>query len=57
MKIESIDIYHVHMPLNKPWRTAYGSDDSIESIFSKDVRPRGPRLGRKFPAGDAVLQP
>ena len=33
MKIESIDIYHVCMPLIKPWRTAYGSDDSIESIL------------------------
>ncbi len=33
MKIESIDAYHVRMPLLEPWRTAYGSDAAIESIL------------------------
>lgn len=33
MKIESIDLYHVRMPLIEPWRTSYGSDDAIESIL------------------------
>lgn len=38
MKIEAIDIFHVRMPLIEPWRTAYGSDDAIESVL---VRMRG----------------
>jgi len=33
MKIEAIDIYHVRMPLIEPWRTAYGSDDAVESVL------------------------
>lgn len=38
MKIESIDAYHVRMPLLEPWRTAYGSDEAIETIL---LRMRG----------------
>ena len=33
MKIEQIDLYHVRMPLIYPWRTAYGSDASIEAVL------------------------
>ena len=33
MTIDSIDLFHVRMPLLEPWRTAYGSDDAIESIL------------------------
>lgn len=31
--ITSIELYHVAMPLIYPWRTAYGSDDVIESVI------------------------
>ena len=31
--IDSIELYHVAMPLIYPWRTAYGSDDVIESVL------------------------
>ncbi len=33
MKIQSIEIIHIAMPLLSPWTTAYGSDDVIESIL------------------------
>jgi hypothetical protein len=35
IKIESIEIYYVQMPLIQPFSTAYGSDNTIESIFVK----------------------
>lgn len=33
MKIDKIDIYRVSMPLVYPFRTAYGNDDTIESVL------------------------
>jgi len=33
MRIDSIDIYRVDMPLIYPFRTAFGDDDSIESML------------------------
>src|ERR1700722_16250868 len=33
MKIDSIGIYRVAMPLVNPWRTAYGDDYVIESVL------------------------
>jgi O-succinylbenzoate synthase len=35
MKINSIDVYRVDMPLKSPWITAYGADYSIETILVK----------------------
>jgi len=33
MRIESIELYHVRMPLVSPWRTAYGEDAAAESVL------------------------
>jgi O-succinylbenzoate synthase len=33
MRIDSIEIYHVAMPLIYPWRTAYGEDAAVESVL------------------------
>ena len=33
MRIETIDIYHVALPLITPWRTAYGDDTAVESVL------------------------
>jgi o-succinylbenzoate synthase len=33
MRIDAIELYHVAMPLIYPFRTAYGSDDCIESVL------------------------
>jgi o-succinylbenzoate synthase len=32
MRIDSVDLYHVAMPLIQPWRTAYGDDHVAESV-------------------------
>ena len=33
LKIDKIQLFHVTMPLIYPWRTAYGSDEVIESVL------------------------
>lgn len=33
MRIDTVDLYHVAMPLITPWRTAYGEDAVIESVL------------------------
>ncbi|HEX4131746.1 MAG TPA: o-succinylbenzoate synthase [Pirellulales bacterium] len=33
MRIDSIELFHVAMPLISPWRTAYGDDATIESVL------------------------
>jgi O-succinylbenzoate synthase len=33
MQIDSIELFHVAMPLIYPWRTAYGEDAAIESVL------------------------
>ena len=43
MKIDSIELFHVAMPLKSPWRTAYGEDDAIESVLVKMCS--GPHTG------------
>lgn len=35
MKIDSIELFHVQMPLLYPWRTAYGEDAAIESVLAR----------------------
>ena len=35
MHIDSIEIFHVAMPLLYPWRTAYGEDAAIESVLTR----------------------
>ncbi|HUT94433.1 MAG TPA: o-succinylbenzoate synthase [Thermoguttaceae bacterium] len=33
MRFDSIELYHVAMPLLYPWRTAYGEDAAVESVL------------------------
>ena len=37
MQIDAVEIYHVAMPLVYPFRTAFGNDDTIESVLVKLV--------------------
>jgi len=37
MRIDSVELYHVRMPLIYPWRTAYGEDPDIHSVLVKMV--------------------
>ena len=43
MKIDSIELFHVAMPLVVPWRTAYGEDAAIESVLVRMAS--GPHVG------------
>ena len=47
MQIDSIELFHVSMPLISPWRTAYGEDATVESVL---VRMRS---GEHFGWGEA----
>ncbi|MBM4435919.1 MAG: o-succinylbenzoate synthase [Actinobacteria bacterium] len=33
MRIDRLDVYHVRMPLNYPWRTGHGEDPDIHSVL------------------------
>jgi O-succinylbenzoate synthase len=33
MRVDCIELFHVRMPLLRPWRTAYGEDAAIESVL------------------------
>ena len=35
MKIDRIELHHVAMPLIAPWRTAYGEDTAVHSLFCR----------------------
>ena len=37
MRIDQIDVYYVELPLIYPWRTAYGEDDTIDSVMVRLV--------------------
>ena len=37
VKIDSLEIFHVEMPLIYPWRTAYGVDYEIHSVLVKAI--------------------
>jgi O-succinylbenzoate synthase len=37
VRIDSIEVYHIALPLIYPWRTAYGEDPAIHSILVKMV--------------------
>ncbi len=35
MDIDSIELFHVAMPLIYPWRTAYGEDAAVHSVLCR----------------------
>jgi o-succinylbenzoate synthase len=43
MRIDSIDLYHVALPLVSPWRTASGEDATIETVLAR--MQSGPHVG------------
>ena len=47
MKIERIEIYRVDMPLVYPFRTAFGNNETIESVLVRLVADGVPRWGGK----------
>ena len=37
MKIDAIEVYYVTLPLEYPWRTAFGEDDVVHSVLVKAI--------------------
>ena len=37
MRIQSVEVYHVAMPLIYPFRTAFSDEDCIESVLVRMV--------------------
>ena len=35
MRIDRLEVYYIPLPLIYPWRTAYGSDDEIDSVLEE----------------------
>lgn len=56
-KIDRIELFHVAMPLIYPWRTAYGSDDVIESVFVRMWAGSDFGWGETTPLGSPAYSP
>jgi len=57
MKIERIEVYHVRMPLLRPWRAGHGDEAAIESIFVKLVSGRLYGWGESSPLATPTYSP
>jgi o-succinylbenzoate synthase len=57
MQLERIDVWHVALPLRTPWRTAYGSDPSINSIIVRIISDKGTGWGEATPFAAPTYSP
>jgi O-succinylbenzoate synthase len=57
MKIDSMDVYYVALPLIYPWRTAYGEDDAIHSVLVKMVSGNHAGWGETTPLRAPTYSP
>ena len=56
-KIDTIELYRARMGLISPWRTAYGSDDVIETVFVRMVAGGLTGWGETTPLGAPHYSP
>ena len=57
MKIDSIEVYYVALPLLYPWRTAYGEDPDIHSVLVKMVSGEFAGWGETAPLRGPTYSP
>ena len=57
MRIDSIELYYVEMPLKYPWRTAYGEDWEIHSVLVKAVSGDHEGWGETTPFFEPTYSP
>ena len=58
MKIDSVTLYKLNMPLRQPWTTAYGSDDVIRTVVVKVITSDGMiGWGESSPLADPTYSP
>jgi o-succinylbenzoate synthase len=54
MRISRIELYRVAMPLIYPFRTAFGNDETIESVLVR-LSATTPTAGARLPLGETPL--
>lgn len=57
MKIDRIELYHVALPLRAPWRTAYGSDATVETVLCRMVSGDAEAWGEASPLAAPTYSP
>lgn len=57
MKIDSITLYKLDMPLRQPWTTAYGSDDTIRTMLVRICSGDYEGWGESSPLGGPTYSP
>ncbi|MBJ44984.1 MAG: o-succinylbenzoate synthase [Planctomycetaceae bacterium] len=57
MKIDRIEVYHVAMPLLKPWRTSYGEDADIHSVIVRMISGDAEGWGEASPFAAPCYSP
>ena len=57
MKIDSITLYKLDMPLRQPWTTAYGSDDTIRTMLVRITSGDYEGWGESSPLGGPTYSP
>lgn len=57
MRIDSIEVYYVGLPLIYPWRTAYGEDPAIHSVLVKVVSGKYVGWGETTPLRAPTYSP
>lgn len=57
MRIDSIELFHVRMPLISPWRTAYGEDADVESVLVKMTSGSHAAWGESSPLAAPCYSP
>lgn len=57
MRIDRIELYHVAMPLLRPWRTAYGDDFTVESVLCRMVSGDLEAWGESCPLASPTYSP
>ena len=57
MRIDQIDVYYVELPLIYPWRTAYGEDDTIDSVMVRLVSGQHVGWGESTPLRAPAYSP
>ena len=55
--IQQIDLYLVRMPLISPWKTAYGSDEQVESVIVRMQAGGAVGWGESCPLSEPTFSP
>ena len=57
MRIDTIEVYYVKLPLIQPWRTAYGEDSAVDSVLIRLSSGSHHAWGETTPLGSPTYSP